>query len=244
MKKLHHITLLCCIGMSSIGQAQTAQVHIAGNNYPVAFGDTNLSMKVRQRIASDLTTALSHVSSFEETKGGEVEDGIFCINRIFIFTLSESEDVLVVDQNNKKSMRVSKVLSDKYLKAFTWVDANSNTVQKAHEFVAMLNSPDLLSKPTQVLLNMGHFEPLSLIQENTPPSDAEIRAMFAKDFYPYKYPKISVLNFYFKEVSEINNAVLPLLFLFAVDKTDPSETGAVPIGFYKGKWGFGSFPTP
>ena len=212
------------------GQAQIAQVRIAGNDYAVAFADTSLSVTNQQRIAADLTTAFSLATS-----SGKM--------RSMLFT-DERESVVIADENNQKSMQVAKPLSDKYLKAFAWMDANTNAVQKAHEFVALLNSPDLLSKPAKVLLNMEHFYPLSGIKENDLPDEAEIRAVIAQDIFPYNYPGICSLRFYFKPIPENDDVEIPLIFLFAVDKTDPSKIDAVPIGFYKGKWGFGDFAYP
>ena len=216
--------------MSGIGYAQTAQVHIAGSKYLAVFADTSLSVTNQQRIAADLTTAFSLTTSSDKLES--------------MLLLDELESIVVSNKNNHKIMQVAKPLSDKYLKAFAWMDANTNAVQKAHEFVALMNSPDLMSKPAQVLLNLGHFEPLSLIQENNPPSDTEIRAMIAKDFFPYKYFGISALTFYFKPISAIDDEEIPLIWLFVANNTDPTKIDAVPIGFYKGKWGFGGFPLP
>ena len=156
----------------------------------------------------------------------------------------EEEGVVIVDKSNQKSIKIAKPLSDKYLRAFAWMDANSNTVQKAYEFVTLLNSPDLLSKPAQVLLNLEHFAPLSGITEDAPPSEAELRANCAEHIFPYKHLGISALRFYFRPIPEHDDVVIPQVILFVVDKTDPTEIGGVPIGFYKGKWGFGNFSEP
>jgi hypothetical protein len=210
-----------------MGYAQSVQVRIAGSDYVVSFADTGLSVTNQQRIAADLTTAFSLTIS-----SGKIKSMLFT---------DESESVVIVDENNQKSMQIAKPLSDKYLKAFAWMDANTNAVQKAYKFVALLNSPDLLSKPAQMLLNLGHFDPLSGIKENDPPSDTEIRAVIAQDVFPYKYPGICALRFYFAPIPGNDDAGIPMIFLFVVDKTDPTKIDAVPIGFYKGKWGFGNF---
>ena len=230
MKKLHQTALLCVIGMSGIGYAQTAQVQIAGSSYLAVFADTSLSVTNQQRIAAELTTAFSLTTSPDKLRSMLYGD--------------ERDDVVVTNENEQKRMQVAKPLSDKYLKAFGWMDANTNAVQKAHEFVALMNSPDLLSKPAKVLINLGHFEPFSLIEENNPPSDDEIRAEIAKDFFPYKYFGICALRFYFKKMPENDDVKIPVVFLFAADKKDPTQIDGVPIGFYKEKWGFGDFPMP
>ena len=242
MRTMSHIVLLCCAYFPFSGQAQT--MHIAGSVYPVEFVDVTLSVTNQQRIAADLTIVFSFAPPFEGLKGKETETGVFQLKDETMLSLKDCESISVADQNNQKSIRVGKPLSDKYLQAFTWMDANSNTVQKAHEFVVSLNNPDLLTQPLQALLDMCHTEPLSLIEEDNPPEDADIRATFAKDFFPYKYPGISALNFYRKEVSGLDGGEIPLVFLFVIDKTDSSIITAFPVGFHKGKWGFGSFPTP
>jgi len=244
MKKLHHIALLSFIGASISGHAQTAQVQIAGSSFPVKFNDTNLSIKAQQRIASDLTTLFLRSSSFDDLKDKEVETGVFQLTEKTMFLWKERESVFLVDQNNQKSIRVDKPLSVKYLKTFKWMDANTNTVQKAHEFVAMLNSPDLPSKPAHMLLNLVHFEPLSDIEENNPPSDIEIQTKFTEDYFPLQHLPVSAQSFYFEKIPELDDVEIPLFLLFSVDKLDPLKTSIRSIGFYKGKWGFGRFPFP
>ena len=243
MKTSHYIVLFCCISLPFLAQAQTAQVHIAGSDYPVVFTDTNLSAQIQQRMATDLTFVFTFASSFEELKDSEVETGVFEIGNTLPLFLWENKHIFIVATNNTPSVRIDNFVSDKYLKAFAWMDANSNTVQKAREFVATLNSPDLLSKPTQELLSLRHFMPLSSIYENNPPSDAELRAYMADGPALFTYPGFSALCFYFQEIVEVE-AEIPLLLLPMVSKTDPSDWTAFPIGFYKGKWGFGNFPNP
>ena len=230
MKKLNQVALFCLIGMSGTGYAQTAQVYIAGSSYLAVFADASLSVTNQQRIAAELTTAFSLTTSPDKLRSMLYGD--------------ERDDVVVTNENEQKRMQVAKPLSDKYLKAFTWMDANSNVVQKAHEFVVLLNSPDLLSKPAKVLINLGHFEPLTLVQEDNPPSDAETRAMIEKDIFPYKYFGICALRFYFKPIPENDNMDIPLVFLFGADKKDLTRIDGVQIGFFEGKWGFGDFPMP
>ena len=240
---MKRIALLCCISLPFLAQAQTSQVYIAGSNYPVTFADTNLSAQVQQRMAVDLTFIFSFASSCEELKDNQIEPDVFQTSNTLPLFSWEHNHMFIVATNNITSIRIGKVVSDKYLKTFTWMDANSNTVQKAREFIATLNSPDLLSKPTQTLLNLYHFEPLSGLEENNPPSGAETRENLTAVFFPFNYPGFSALHFYFKEVPEVNME-LPLLFLPMVSKSNPSEWIAFPVGFYKGKWGIGGFPNP
>ena len=237
------IITLCCLYLPFLAQAQTSQVHIAGNNYPVLFTDTNLSVQAQQRMATDLTFLFSFSPSLEELKNKEIETGVFDIRNTLPLFSWEQNHIFIVATNSTPSVRIGKFVSDKYLKAFAWMDANSNTVQKAREFIATLNSPDLLSKSTQELLNLYHFMPLTGIYENNPPSDTKIRAKIAEGPFLFNYPGFSALNFYFAKVVE-GEAELPLLFLPMVDKTDPLNWIAFPIGFYKEKWGIGNFPDP
>ena len=243
MNKSYCIALLCCASLSFFAQAQTSQVHIAGNDYPVTFTDTNLSAAVQQRMAADLTFVFTFASSFEELKGSEIETGVFRTRNTLPLFMGEDEHIFIIATNANPSVRIDKFLSDKYLTTFAWMDTNSNTVQKAMGFIAILNSPDLPSKPAQVLLNLNHVAPVSNMDENHPPSDAEYRTMITNHFFPFRYPGFSALHFYFRRVSGADIEI-PLLFLVAVDKSDPSEMDALPIGFYKGKWGFGNFPNP
>ena len=244
MQTLHRTALFCCIGMSCLGQAPTAQVQIKGTNYPAVFTGMSLSFTNRQRIASELTAVFSTDHSFDELKGKETEAGVFHLNDRTMFFWDERENVFLVDKNNKKSIRVDKPLAVKYLEIFKWMDANSNTVRKAHEFVETLNSPDLLSKPPQELLSLIHFDPLSGIEENDPPDNAEIQGKFATDYFQLTYFAIRAQNFYFAPVSALDDIEIPLFLLFAVGKSDPLQNSVRSVGFYKGKWGFGNFPFP
>ena len=68
---MKRIVVLCCTSLSFLGQAQTATlVHIAGNEYPAMFADTNLSAIAKQRITVDLTTIFSLAPSFKDATGG------------------------------------------------------------------------------------------------------------------------------------------------------------------------------
>ena len=239
---MKHIALLCCISLPFLAQAQTSQVHIAGSDYPVVFTDTNLSAQIQQRMAADLTFVFAVAPSLEYLKGTEVETGVFQTRNILPVLAGEDDHIFIVATNNTPSVRIDTFVSDRYLKAFAWTDANSNTVQKARAFVATLNSPDLLSKPTQELLNLYHFAPLTEVYENNPPDAIEIRA-YLTTVQAFNYPGFSVLNFYFEEVAAVGTK-LPLLFLPMISKADPSKWMALSFGFYKGKWGFGNFPNP
>ena len=243
MKTLHYIALLCYISLPFLAQSQTSQVHIAGSDFPVTFADTNLSAVTQQRMSIDLTFLFMFASSLEDLKGSEYETGVFQIRNSLPLFVGEDEHIFIVATNANPSIRIDKFLSDKYLKIFTWMDANSNTVQKARDFVTTLNSPDLLSKTTQELLNLHHFMPLTGIYENNPLSDTKIRAKIAEGPFLFNYPGFSALSFYFQEIVEVE-AKIPLIFLPMVDKLDSSNWIAFPIGFYKGKWGFGNFPEP
>ena len=250
MKKMQYVAMLC---LPLLGQAQTSEVQIAGSNYPVIFADTNLSSVVRQHIASDLTIVFSLAPSFEEAMGGdEVKatvdlpgggtsianlhwEGVFRPSeRYSMFDDEKRDGFFLVNYDNQKSIRVNKLASDRYLQAFTWMKANSNAVQKAYKFVALMNNTNLVSQPTQVLRNLSHIVPTVTL------SDDEIRTGFAlmqKD----KYLGISALSFFVEQRSEADDAEVPVFHLFAVKKTNPFENIAMayPILYHKGRWGFG-----
>jgi len=149
------------------------------------------------------------------------------------------EGIFLVDYDNQKSVRVSQVASSNYLHAFTLVDTHSNAVKKAYEFVAFLKSPDLASKPLQVLKGL----------HNTPPEEREKEAFdediyrgFATELQQSKILGFCVLNFAVRQHPELGNAEVLVNILFTADKTDPSDyVFGLPIVYYKGKWGFGKY---
>lgn len=224
MKTLCSIAWFFFIGVSSIGHAQTAQVHIAGSHYSATFSDTTLSADNQQRIAADLTTAFSLTTSSEKLKSMLSED--------------ERRNVVFVDENNQKIMQIAKPLSDKYLNAFALMGNHSNAVQKANEFIALLNSTNLLSQPIQVLRDLHHLEPSA--QGSLPPDHA-FQEM-ATEIQRNTYLGFSALRFSLQRRPEAGQAEVPVIMLFMISKSDPSDTGGFPIAYYDGRWGAGISP--
>jgi len=248
MKKLLHIALL----LPLLGQAQTAQVHIAGSDYPAIFAETNLSFKVRQRIANDLKIVFSPSSSFEEAQDqgtyGEVDAtvslpgggtavtkdinglklwaGVFKPNRekTVFTTEKESEGIFLVDYNNVKSVRLNEVASSNYVHAFKLVDAHSNAVQKAHEFMAAMKNTDWSTQPLQALKNLHHLTP----EDEADFRDIEDYRAFAELAQQHLILKITALGFSLETRPEVGDKKV-LVY------------GNVLI-FYDGRWGFGRFP--
>ena len=239
MKALHRIALLCCANLPLWGQAQTAQVHVAGSDYPVTFADTTLSATNRQRIASDLTTVFSLAVSFDKLKGEEAESGVFKMEDPLMFASGEDEYILIVERDDQQGIRVSKTLTDKYQQAFALVDSHSNAVQKAHEFVAMLNSTNLLSRPVDEVVQEVRHEPLEGAYAL---SDNAIREIFV-ELQQLRFPGFSALHFSIQQFPQFDGADIPVINpFFVIHKTDPSRNIATPIDFYDGKWGFGRSP--
>ena len=255
MKKAHLIALYCLVGVSSIGQAQTAQVHIAGSDYPVTFADTNLSFTVRQRIASDLTVVFSPAPSFEELgkgKGGyvtkadvELEKAGFLTpdSNISLFPTREKLDgVFIVTQDNQRSVHVNQVAFSNYVHAFKLIHTHSNEVKKAHEFVAVMSRPDLSTQPIQFLKSLCHVPPLSR-DENL--SDEEVTRFFTEMLGTVRYPGISALHFFVQKRPEFDGAEVLGMYLYMIETQDPDTLGSVfglTILFHNGKWGFGRSP--
>ena len=250
MNKSNRITRLCCLCLPLLAQAQTLQVDIAGTAYPVAFEDAALSVTNRQRIASDLTTVFSISPSFEELKGYADNPGVFRLRDDSMFFDNESDHVFLVDKNNQKSLLIEKPLSDKYQQTFAFLEAHSNAVQKAHEFVALLNSTNLLEQSAvQVLSQICHFAPkadtgVPLDLENLSNDEIEQIEETAADYLSWKYYGFSVLRFYVKPAPRFGNVEVPCIIIFMTDKSDPSKNFAAPIGFLNGRWGFGILPYP
>jgi len=220
--------------MSCWGQTQAVQVHISGSDYPVEFADTSISFTNQQRIASDMTTVFSLVTSFDNSKGDEIDTGVFQLmpSASALLLAEEGDNLVIIDNNNMKGIRINKILSDKYLHAFTLLDTNTNAVQKAYEFVALMNSTNLVSQPIQVLRNLSHIVPIE------PLSDDEVRVGVA-GMQTYKYPGISVLNFSLQPRIEADGVEVPVVDLFAARKSDVLKNIAFPILYHDRRWGFG-----
>jgi len=243
MKPLLHVVLF----LPLLALAQTSQVHIAGNSYPVEFGDATLSVTNRQRIATDLTIIFSPATSFEDSKGKEddVTSGQFAPNVFKTMFLSgeKNEGIFVLDQNAYQRVRVEKTASDKYLQSFALMKTHSNAVGKVNAFVAMMNDPNLQTKPIQVLRDMFHYE---LKKDGiTPVTDADVRAYVAEVIQPFRCRGFSALHFSLEQRPEVNGAEVLVISLCLFGKA-PEEEGDPPISwpilFHNGRWGFGHFP--
>ena len=229
MKRMKYVTLSLCLGMSYGGYAQTAQVQIAGINYPVIFADTNLSNIVKQRIASDLTAVFSPASSFREARGGEtdeVEPGVFKPRRsnLNLPQGKKREGIFLVDSNNEKSVRIDKVASSNYVHAFKLMAAHSNAVKKVQEFYVTLKNTDWSTQPIQALKNLHHMTP-----EDREEFDDDGYRGFAEEMQDnLTFRGITALGFSLQKRPEVGGREV-LVY------------GDLLI-FYDGRWGFGRFP--
>jgi hypothetical protein len=224
MKRMPYVALLC---FPFLGQAQTAQVQVAGSNYPVIFADTNLSATVRQRIASDLTVVFSPASSFQDLKDRDGGEGIFKpdLRHAWFLTDEKCEGVFIVDQNNEKSVRLNEVASSNYLHAFAFVDARSNTVKKLREFKATVRNTDWDVQPIKAVKALCYMKD----PNGDSISDDDYRE-FIRWAKGKELPEFSVLWFSFEKRPELDNKEVLV-------------HGNLLL-FHNGKWGFGNLPVP
>lgn len=236
MKKLHYIAMSL---LPLLGQAQTAQVHIAGTAYPVIFADTNLLFAVHQRIASDLTVCFSPASSFDDAAGTEKEEGVYPPNLFHtMFPCEEMCDGFsLVDYDNQKSVRVSRVASSNYLHAFTLMEAHSNAVQKLQDFIVALKDPNLPAGPLQALKDLHNSTPEDRAEAF---SDSDYRE-FVRGLQANRILGSCALAFTVQPCPELGNAEIPMTVLFTAHRSDPSFAIGLPILFHNGRWGFGKY---
>ena len=260
MTKVCTAALIC---LPLLLQAQTAQVYIAGTNYPAFFADTNLSATVQQRMASDLTVVFSAVPSFQAARSSPVAstvplpgggtsiiktslqsswEGAYIPYRFRCMFIKEENlnGVFLVDYNGQKSVRVTQAVSDRYLQAFAQMETHSNAVQKLQEFIALVKSPGLSSLPLQILEGM----------HNTPPSyreeygEDEYRSFARELEQKVQIFDCSALNFLVEPqlYPEFGTDEIPITFLFTKLKSSPSGyVLGLPLLFHNGKWGFGKY---
>jgi hypothetical protein len=216
--------LLCCASVPFVWQTQVRHVRLAEDDYAVEFEDT-LAKAQRRRIAADLATLAAFARSFE---------------RLQDFLPGGSEGVSIVDRNGKKSMRVGKRLSDKYLQAFVLMDTHRDAVKKAYEFVDFLNRTHLPSQPMPVIRSLFHIETMDRHQD--PPTDDTFRNVVAT-LKQYKFSRFSALHFSVRWVPPFGGKDIPVVEqLPMVHESDPAKDTLMPIDFYNGRWGFGRSP--
>jgi len=182
--------------------------------------------------------------------GYRAENGVWGLSRdasMFHWHLN-SEGILIIDKGNDKRIQIDKVASDKYQRAFAWIESHPKAMQAIDRFITQLNSTNLLAEPIYVLREVCYNIIGDYIDINYPPSDDDVRAFFTG--YPsvsdddadeerepfigyrpnrYKCVGTTALSFAPDPSSHFGEECLYGIILSIVDKEDPSKIEGVSV---------------
>ena len=123
-----------------------AQVIVGTNSFDVVFEETNLVPAMQSRIVDDINLCrqLWTNSQVRLEDGGApyIRDG-YVISRPYFNEMRVPRD-LVTNSTGALSVLVSKPVSDAYLKAFQFADANSNIVAAVSVLIDALSSTNIV----------------------------------------------------------------------------------------------------
>ena len=210
-----------------------AQVIVGTNSFDVVFEETNLTTVAQSRIIDDINLCRQLWANSEVYIYDDEEDGELFIGDGYVIGKPYFNDMrvprgLVTNSAGALSLLVSKPVSDAYLKAFEFADANSNLISAANAFV------DALSNSNTICNTISELREYILFPENIAVDPQEQ----IEGFKSYKYSKPSVMAFgYFNQGPEPSIGVSSNLFMklqYSLDKT--ISIYQLPCIWHGGKW--------
>ena len=125
-----------------------AQIIVGTNSFNVVFEATNLSSAAQSRIISDINLCrqlwTNSVVLFDEPNAEPYISNRYVIFSPYFDDSLKFPDMLVENSNGAISLKVEKAVSDAYLKAFDFVDANSNIITAAATLISALSNTNIV----------------------------------------------------------------------------------------------------
>ena len=139
------LTACAFCAMHSAGQSNVVFYGVNANALDVVFADTNLSAKAKSGIVADLNLCLREWGKTSELDLGDYEPDVLG----YLYNADTSphypEDIefprnIVSNGTAGVALQITKELSDAYLKAFAFTNANAKAIKAAYEFVTFVSS--------------------------------------------------------------------------------------------------------
>jgi hypothetical protein len=208
-----------------------AQIIVGTNSFDVVFEATNLAPAVQSRIVDDINLCRQLWTNSEVYLDGNdfepfIGDG-YVIGRPYFNNMRVPRNI-VTNSAGAWSLFVKKQLSDAYLKAFEFFDANSNIISAANAFV------DTLCHSNIVCNTMQELSEYVLI----PPNAEVILPGWFAEFCENAYSKPSAMAFGYMNIGpEPSPGVSSNLFM-RLQCNFPNEYSVdqVPCIWHDGKW--------
>jgi hypothetical protein len=133
----------------------TAQIIVGTNSFDVFFEATNLSSAAQSRIISDMNLCrqlwTNSVVLFDESNAEPYISNRYVLSSPYYDDSLEFPDTLATNQLGILSLKVEKSVSDAYLKAFEFVDSNSNIIAAAEMLVDALSNTNIIFNTVEEL---------------------------------------------------------------------------------------------
>ena len=149
------LTIFVLCTLRCAGQSNVVYYGTNSNVLDVVFVDTNLSQKAQSAIVADLNICLSEWGKTSELRLRDNEDSVG-----YLYNADTSphypEDIefprnIVSNGTASVALQITKELSDAYIKAFAFTNANAKAVKAAYEFVAFVSSTNFPNIPPKRL---------------------------------------------------------------------------------------------
>lgn len=209
-----------------------AQIIVGTNDFDIVFEAKDLAPTIQSRIAADINLcrqlwANSEVYIYDDDEDFEsfIGDG-YVIGRPYFNDMRVPRG-LVTNSLGVLSLFVEKQISDAYLKAFEFADANSSIISAANAFVDALSNSNTVCNTTADLREYILF-----------PTDIQLDAQKEiEGFKSYEYSKPSVMAFGFlNQGPEPSAGVSSNLFMKLQYRGDEISIDQLPCIWHNGKW--------
>ena len=169
-----------------------AQIIVGTNSFDVIFESTNLTSTAQSRIISDMTLCRqlwtnSEIHLTDQNTEPYIYDGDVIFTPYYNDSL-EFPDTLVTNPLGTISLKVDTTISDAYLNAFEFADANSNIISAAWAFANTLSNTNIVCN------TMAELSDYVLI---SPDAEIELPEWFAS-FTELEHSPPSVMAFGYK----------------------------------------------
>jgi len=232
--------------MHSAGQSNVVFYGVNANALDVVFADTNLSAKAKSGIVADLNLCLREWGKTSELDLGDYEPDVLG----YLYNADTSphypEDIefprnIVSNGTAGVALQITKELSDAYLKAFAFTNANAKAVKAAYEFVTFVSSTNFPNIPSKDLPNY-------ILIKNETPKEISARAqeiisqLGHQTYYPPSVLGFSRIPLGPKGIFSRSNLWMIVPCSSTRSNSDKKSWSAFPAMWHKGKWKFCHWP--
>ena len=224
------------------GQSNVVYYGTNSNALDVVFADTNLSAKVKSAITVDLNLCLQEWGKTAELFLWEDEDTIDegIVGQLSIGTVCPHypEDVkfpenIVSNGTHGVALQITKELSDAYLKAFAFTNANAKAVKAAYKFVSLIRSDNFIASLTPANISGYVF----VKQYKAKDYVEEFEDIVGACFEDPKYLLPSVLGFREQKTGFLRKNIFLALPAYTIpDDNGFVEWESLPAIWKDGKW--------